>query len=370
MSIRQVETSGVFQISSSFKPLLRWVFPFVSALVLSAGGATALAKTQGDVPATPAIDGNVSAATPCRGRDLIPELVRSGRYAAMEEAAAGIANGRGKLYRIEHEGIAASTLFGTMHLSDKRLAPGPRARAEFRAAETLVIETTESLDPAATTAALLARPDLLYLPQGQTMGDRLTAPQAAAVAEGLERRGVPPASVETLQPWFLAVSLMLPACETQRLARRERPLDLALAALAKAEGKPVLGLESGAEQLEALASMSMDLQVSSLLSTLALGDRLPDLFETMTLLYLGGRIALIAPLAEAILPPDSTAAARDAAAFEKRLVTDRNHLMAERLEPLLQRGGAFVAVGALHLPGDEGLVALLRAKGYRLTRLD
>jgi uncharacterized protein YbaP (TraB family) len=308
--------------------------------------------------------------TACVGKTLLPELRQSGKLAPLEAAAAATPAGEGKFYRIGRPGETASFLYGTMHLSDPRLDLLPEARKAFGAADTLVIETTDALDPATTTAMMLARPDLLYLPPGRKLSDILTDPQAVAVTAELERLGIPAASVETLQPWFVAVSLMLPACETARLAEGQKPLDLALAAEAKAADKRVLGLESGGEQLEALASMSGDLQVASLVSTLALGDRLPDLFETMTQLYLDGRIALISPLVEVLMPPGSAALAREAGAFERRLVNDRNHRMAERLAPLLQPGGVFVAVGALHLPGDEGLVALLKAQGYAVTRLD
>jgi uncharacterized protein YbaP (TraB family) len=43
--------------------------------------------------------------------------------------------------------------------------------------------------------------------------------------------------------------------------------------------------------------------------------------------------------------------------------------MAQRAAPVLATGDAFIAVGALHLPGEEGLVELLRAQGYRLTAM-
>lgn len=39
-------------------------------------------------------------------------------------------------------------------------------------------------------------------------------------------------------------------------------------------------------------------------------------------------------------------------------------------EPLLTQGGAFIAVGALHLPGKQGLVALLRQAGYAVTAVE
>ena len=43
--------------------------------------------------------------------------------------------------------------------------------------------------------------------------------------------------------------------------------------------------------------------------------------------------------------------------------------MAQRLAPMLEDGNAFVAVGALHLPGNEGLVQLLRDSDYTVTAM-
>src|SRR3546814_16960027 len=48
-----------------------------------------------------------------------------------------------------------------------------------------------------------------------------------------------------------------------------------------------------------------------------------------------------------------------ARAYKKAFLDDRNHRMVERLVPLLERGKAFVAVGAAHLPGEEGMMPLL-----------
>ena len=53
--------------------------------------------------------------------------------------------------------------------------------------------------------------------------------------------------------------------------------------------------------------------------------------------------------------------------FRERLLDDRSQQMLKRLAPYLEAGNAFIAVGALHLPGDEGLLQELEAQGYRAT---
>ncbi len=64
---------------------------------------------------------------------------------------------------------------------------------------------------------------------------------------------------------------------------------------------------------------------------------------------------------------DSERAAEDE--FTGLLLTGRNAIMAERFAPLLKDGGAFIAVGALHLTGKDGLVERLRRLGYTVTKV-
>jgi uncharacterized protein YbaP (TraB family) len=55
--------------------------------------------------------------------------------------------------------------------------------------------------------------------------------------------------------------------------------------------------------------------------------------------------------------------------FDQRLLYDRNARMLERMQLQLKTGAAFIAVGALHLYGEKGLLNLLERDGYRLTRV-
>ncbi|MFQ5468324.1 MAG: TraB/GumN family protein, partial [Kiloniellaceae bacterium] len=88
-------------------------------------------------------------------------------------------------------------------------------------------------------------------------------------------------------------------------------------------------------------------------------------FEDLTEAYLARDVAAIF---DKMTTQTSVAGARFMELVMRRFNDDRNKLMARRMEPFLRAGGAFVAIGALHLPGDTGLVSLLRARGYRVTR--
>jgi hypothetical protein len=93
-----------------------------------------------------------------------------------------------------------------------------------------------------------------------------------------------------------------------------------------------------------------------------------DLFATMAELYLRRRVALIEALSRVL--GDRTGISEEGyAAFNDLLVDRRNKVMVARAVPLIDEGATFIAVGALHLIGDKGLVALLRDEGYAVTRV-
>ncbi len=97
--------------------------------------------------------------------------------------------------------------------------------------------------------------------------------------------------------------------------------------------------------------MPLDFHIRNLIATVEYGDRIEDAMETMTALYLDGEVGMIMPALRKIVPDDLSDA--DYSLFLKHLVIDRNHVMADRAAPLIDRGSAFVAIGAMHLPGRK-----------------
>ena len=310
----------------------------------------------------------------CEGVNLVDRLASTApeRLASARAEAAGTPNGKGRLWKIERQGLDPSWLFGTMHVTDPRVTRMPdAARAAFDTADTVVIETIDILDPVKAQAMLLTNPELTMFTDGSTLTSRLSPEDASLVEAELSRRGIPLALVSRMKPWMIAGMVALPACELARKAEGVDFLDIRIAGDAKARGKQLLGLESIGEQMSAMADLPIEFHLRGLVETIRLAELMPDIMATMTDLYLDGEIALIMPVILAAGPDEAGAATGDDldgyAEFEKRIVTMRNQVMADRAGPILEKGNAFIAVGALHLPGDNGLVSLLRDAGYTLS---
>lgn len=304
----------------------------------------------------------------CEGDDMLAAMARDepDRLAGIRSEARGEINGETLLWRIEAQDAPPSWLFGTMHVADPRVVSLPeRVRSVFDEAATLVIETTDILDPSAMMAALAAQSELMMLTGDTTLASLLDDEQRKVVEEGLDRRGIPLASVNRMQPWMLATMVALPACELQRKASGQPVLDLHLAEMARAEEKQVAGLERGVDQLAAMASLPLSFHLESLVETMRLGDRVEDIMETMIAIYLSGEPGLFWPFFDDILPRADDEAGY--LQFNQIMVAARNETMARNALPFIEEGNSFIAVGALHLPGEEGLVALLREAGYRVN---
>lgn len=305
----------------------------------------------------------------CAGIDLMEKLERDdpAAYAQARQEADATLNGKGVLWKLEKEGVAPSYLFGTFHLSDPRVTQlPPSAQAAYDGADTVVIETTDVLDPSRMMAAMAQDPELMMFTGTETLASQLSAEDAEVLRQGLRARGVPPGSVARMKPWMLLSMVAVPQCEIDRRTAGEAILDVKLAQDAERAGKKLGGLETAADQLRAMASLPMEFHMQGLLDTIRLGDGIDDMTETMIRLYRKGDVGVIMPMFSVVMPQQAQDAA-GYAAFEEALINRRNKGMIESAGHYLDGGKAFLAVGALHLPGPEGLVEGFRRAGYTVT---
>jgi uncharacterized protein YbaP (TraB family) len=281
--------------------------------------------------------------------------------AEVREAAAPApdhVNGQGLLWRIDHESAQPSYLFGTMHVSDRRVLELPGSvRKAFSGARSAGFEAEMTDDDAERLFAMMV------LPAERTL-DGIIGPdlfEAIARLNGLDDEGR--AKLRRLKPWAVAVLL-----ETTAAPADELTLDDVLQKDAQRQGKAVFSLESASEQLGVYDRLPELHQVAYLLVTLqSLGvsdaKRTQDL-EADIRTYLARQTGRFyqRDVVEAIGDSDTVTQT-----FLKDLIFARNRRFVERMIPWIDKGGAFVAVGALHLPGEEGVVNLLRRRGYAVS---
>ena len=309
----------------------------------------------------------------CTGENLVATMQRDdpAAYAKLEAEAAANVNSEARLWKIEKDGLKPSYLFGTMHLTDPRVIDlTPEAKTAFDSAGTVVIESTDILDEKKAAMTMLSQPGMIMFTDQTTLTSLLSKDEAEKLNKGLTARGIPLVTVNKMRPWMISAMIVLPACEQQRKKAGAPFLDIKLARDAEAAGKKIDGLETIAEQLDAMNSVPMDLQMKSLVETVALGGNMDDVMETMIALYAEGRAGLVMPFLKSLSAEGmSSMDEKSYGDFEEVMINARNKVMAERAGKILAEGNAFIAVGALHLPGDKGLVELFRKSGHTLTAL-
>ena len=141
-------------------------------------------------------------------------------------------------------------------------------------------------------------------------------------------------------------------------------LDLKLHQLSSSQGKKLYGLETIEEQIATFDEMPMAEQVALLDHSLANQEEMSEVMEKTIEIYLSKDLAAMEALNKRFMgemPADL------ASNFTYRLIDFRNLRMYKRMKPLIASGGAFVAVGALHLPGESGLIKQLRQDGISVS---
>lgn len=304
----------------------------------------------------------------CAGQDMVGEIV--GRDAdtrrRVETAAAATANAKSIFWRVEKPGVEPSHLFGTIHLTDDRVNALPAAvTAALDAARTVALEI-DDLSPAKIGAAIGRARGLLMFQDGRTLDAMLTPDELSIALTAMENAGIPREALGAFRPWFVTMSLAIPECERKRAASGLKPLDQRLGDRARERKIPVVGLETIEDQLQALAATPEADQLSLLKAGLRTHHRLADHIETLVQRYLARDLGVIWPIQQELWRQHG-APQSAADAFRRELLTKRNVTMRDAALPHLTKGRAFIAVGALHLPGDDGLVALLRGAGFTVT---
>lgn len=246
-------------------------------------------------------------------------------------------------------------VFGTMHSEDARVVELPPVVEQgFSDAKILVLEL--ELTPDAMLSASMAS----LLRDGTELAGLIPADLYARVVEAAEVRGLPEQMVRKLKPWAVVTFLSMPLPQTGMF------LDRVLYQQALVQGKRVIGLETVQQQVGVFEQLDQHQQVQLLEATVAVEGEMERWLEEMTLRYLAGDLlGLEETSLETMSALESTLRDRLVTA----LVDQRNRRMVRQILGIEGGQPMFVAVGALHLPGETGILTSLVQAGYSVSRV-
>ncbi|MFC6996433.1 TraB/GumN family protein [Rufibacter roseus] len=259
-----------------------------------------------------------------------------------------VAKPQSLLWKVSGKGIKTSYLFGTFHLVPKEefVMPG-KVKQKMMKSETVVFEV--DLDSPELTRGLSKAMRMnksiesLMTPQDYSLLSQF-------VHDTLEKNMD---QFRFIKPGFLGQLLLYP----KLLGYAPESYDLELLNLAKKWHKNISVLETPQEQIALFDQSTLETQATQLLNNVKQFDRQRHLMRKMLDLYqqedLEGLYSLIASQRG---PEDS----------QELLLDERNKKWLTPLLRQMQETRSFVAVGAAHLPGDTGLIELLRQQGYKV----
>lgn len=306
----------------------------------------------------------------CKATSLLNELDVRDRF-GLERVlhnARSVENSDSVLWKVEKSGRPPSYLFGTVHVVDDSLSQlRPAVTAAIAQSTTVALEAAE-ISRAATKYAM-AKAGPLMVSTERPLLKILDEEEMTIVERALFKAGFPKEMALGFQPWVVTMFLSDSECQKAKHERGLKSLDLMVSEEAKARDIKVVGLEKMLEQYEAMASLPESAQAAWLKASVQLHDRVDDMAHTMAELYRFRRLGAVWELTRELAP---SAGLDDAtlSVLQHDLVVRRNERMLERAMPLIDDGGAFIAVGVLHLMGKDGLVATLRARGFDVTAVE
>ncbi|MEP2533660.1 TraB/GumN family protein [Shimia sp.] len=311
----------------------------------------------------------------CKGPsqfDALPE----DQQADLQRRAAQAPFAQGNFWQVEKNGVT-SYVIGTMHLPDARHArildtlkaiPNPPSRLflELNSTDELVFQNHLTSDPSK-----------ILITSGPTLIERLGEDNWTKLKPRLADIGLPPFVAAKYQPWFLGLTLSIPACAVADIKAGRPGLDRQIEDWAEDKGLTAQSLDNTENLMRILASDPLEEQVEMLKWSLSQDFDLSgaDSITTMLALYFEERNQLYWEYSKAealggFTDPADIKRVNDLFdELQSDLVQSRNLQWVDALAPALGEAPAFVAVGALHLPGENGVLTLLQNQGFSIKRV-
>jgi uncharacterized protein YbaP (TraB family) len=255
------------------------------------------------------------------------------------------------LWKVEKEGMNSSYIFGTIHvLPTADFELDEKVKIAFGDSEELVMEM-DMTDPTLETKMF----QMMNMSHGMTLDQLLTEEQYEMLSKKLQSIvGVPPLALMNGFKPFMVATMMI----SEYVSNDPASFEMTLMSMAAAREMPVSGLESIEDQMAVFDSIPYSDQAEDLMDMVENSDEMKELFADMVAQYKAEEVnALYITTAEYMASEEEM----------KFLLYTRNQNWADLLETRLGQKTLFIAVGAAHLGGEKGLIALMTKQGYELT---
>jgi uncharacterized protein YbaP (TraB family) len=256
-------------------------------------------------------------------------------------------------------------LLGSVHMAEDALAFDPAVERALAESDTLVLEIDpEELAPTEMAELTLEKG---HFTDGRTL-DQVLAPEAWAALEARAAAlGLPSLAFQPMEPWLALITLQVMALQREGFDSGQG-VETVLAQTAEEEGKPTLGLETAESQLGVFDALPLELQTRMLDEFLLEREGGDDADEQLSLLidaWKKGDAERLEAEVFGELERDPSFAP-----YFELFYYERNRNMAHGIAELVDGGGSwFVAVGAAHVVGAQGIPSLLTERGYAVRRV-
>ncbi len=277
-------------------------------------------------------------------------------------AAPAAQTARGPLYTFSKDG-KTHTLYGTLHVGRPAWGPDAGVQAALSRATALAVEVDIS-QPAPIQFAL-QRYALATDAQSATAG--LPSDLIERLRAGAQQAGVSAVQVRMFKPWFLANQLSMSAFARGGYLATAGS-EVFLLGAARQRRLPVLELESVDQQFALLDAMPRNVLREYVEQALlyAQGSGMPADLQQLVAAWEQGDVNTLAAM---VNTDPATAKASDRWLNEELLLSRHPQMVQRIIELAGKEGSLMVAVGALHLPGERGLITLLQKAGFEVQRV-
>ncbi|CUJ84443.1 TraB family protein [Ruegeria denitrificans] len=304
----------------------------------------------------------------CEGRDLREDFTPEIRT-ELDQALIDWPYPEGNHW-VATKGNAVLHLIGTLHVNYPRMdAIVARLTPTLSQVDAFYFEVTQD-EMKAWEKELALDPSPILITSGPTLIDLLPEEEWATLSSAMVERGIPSWMGAKMRPWFLGMTLAMPACLMQD-PTANHGLDARLTEVAEAYGIQQFSLESIKELMAMFEIHTIEEQAESLARMVNAYENTDDQMATMANAYFDENHAQSMELGRIIAREASGMAHEmfDAEwnAFEQHLLIERNNNWMPRILEI-QDQTAVIAVGAGHLSGPHGLLNQLQRAGYTLSR--